>query len=178
MRKSAIMLLGIATLLTMLFGCTGMPENVEPIDDFELNRYLGKWYEIARFDHSFEDGLDNVTATYTKRDDGGISVVNKGFSKEKNEWDEADGKAYFVVSPSIGHLKVSFFGPFYASYVIMLLDKDNYQYALVTGPDKDYLWILARTPTLEQATIDQLLTYAQQAGYDTSKLIWVAHTQQ
>lgn len=168
--------LSVFLLVVSLMGCTGVPDNVRPVEDFELPRYLGKWYEIARFDHSFEEGLSQVTATYSMREDGGVKVVNRGFSKEENEWDEAEGKAYFEGEPSVGHLKVSFFGPFYASYVIMALDKKEYQYSLVTGPDKSYLWILARTPTLDEATLNQLLKQAQLAGYDTSQLIWVDHT--
>ncbi|HBI75487.1 MAG TPA: lipocalin, partial [Alteromonas macleodii] len=90
-------------------------------------------------------------------------------------WDEAEGKAYFVESETTGHLKVSFFGPFYASYVIMELDKEGYQYALITGPDKDYLWILARTPSISDEVRTRLLEKATSAGYDVSKLIWVEH---
>jgi apolipoprotein D and lipocalin family protein len=145
------------------------------VEGFELPRYLGKWYEIARFDHSFEEGLSEVTATYSMRDDGGVKVINRGFSVEENAWDEAEGKAYFVESETTGHLKVSFFGPFYASYVIMELDKEGYQYALITGPDKDYLWILARTPSISDEVRTRLLEKATSAGYDVSKLIWVEH---
>lgn len=162
----------------VLSGCTGVPDNVQPVDDFELSRYLGTWYEVARFDHSFEQGLSEVTATYSMREDGGVNVVNRGFSKADGSWDEALGKAYFVGSDSTGHLKVSFFGPFYASYVVMHLDKKDYQYALVTGPDKDFLWILARTPNLPRSTINQLVSTAKQAGYDTEKFIWVEHSAQ
>jgi len=161
-----------------LIGCTGVPDKVAPVEGFELPRYLGKWYEIARFDHSFEEGLSEVTATYSMRDDGGVKVINRGFSKEENTWDEAEGKAYFVESETTGHLKVSFFGPFYASYVIMELDKEGYQYALITGPDKDYLWILARTPSISEEVRTGLLEKARSAGYDVSKLIWVEHGQE
>ena len=164
-------------VLVGLSGCTGMPDNVEPVKGFELPRYLGKWYEIARFDHSFEEGLSEVTATYSMRSDGGVKVINRGFSKEEKTWDEAEGKAYFVESETTGHLKVSFFGPFYASYVIMELDKEGYQYALITGPDKDYLWILARTPSISDDVRMGLLKKATAAGYDVSKLIWVEHDQ-
>ena len=167
-----------SVLVSVLFlqSCTGVPDNVEPVGNFELPRYLGKWYEIARYDHSFEEGLSDVTATYSMREDGGVKVINRGFSSEENTWDEAEGRAYFVKSPSIGHLKVSFFGPFYASYVIMDLDKDDYQYALITGPDKEYLWLLARSPELSPQIKTRLLNKAQAAGYDTDKLIWVTHT--
>ena len=109
------------------------------------------------------------------RDDGGIRVLNRGYNAEEGEWNEAEGKAYFVEDEQTGHLKVSFFGPFYASYVVAELDKENYRYSLVTGPDKTYLWILARTPELPQEVLDSLLGKAKALGFDTSKLIWVEH---
>ena len=170
MKRVAILL-----FLLGLAGCTSVPEGVTPVTGFESERYLGTWYEIARFDHSFEDGLSRVTATYSKREDGGIRVLNKGYDAATGEWDEAEGKAYFVSDETTGHLKVSFFGPFYASYVIADLDKDNYQYSLVTGPDRSYLWILARQPTLSQDVLDELLSKAKSLGYATDEFIWVEH---
>ena len=170
MKRVAILL-----FLLGLAGCTSVPEGVTPVTGFESERYLGTWYEIARFDHSFEDGLSRVTATYSKREDGGIRVLNKGYDAATGEWDEAEGKAYFVSDETTGHLKVSFFGPFYASYVIAELDKDNYQYSLVTGPDRSYLWILARQPTLSKDVLDELLSKAKSLGYATDELIWVEH---
>lgn len=162
----------IATLLAALFsGCVGMPDNVTPVDNFKLDRYLGKWYEIARLDHSFERGLSRVTAEYSLRDDGGVKVLNRGYNDEKKEWKEAEGKAYFVERPDQGYLKVSFFGPFYGSYIIMELDKENYQYSLVCGPDKSYLWILSRTPELPQQIKSMLIEKASKLGFDTAKLI-------
>ncbi len=157
-----------------LSGCTGIPEGIEPVDDFELEPYLGTWYEIARLDHSFERGLSNVTANYSLREDGGVVVLNRGFRNEKGEWDEAEGKAYFIGDPSIGRLKVSFFGPFYGAYNVFELG-DNYEYSMVAGPDRSYLWILAREPRLPQAMLDELLSKAEAAGYDTSELIFVEH---
>ncbi|MFA0071671.1 lipocalin family protein, partial [Vibrio breoganii] len=106
----------------------------------------GTWYEVARLDHSFERGLSNISAEYSLRDDGGVKVVNRGYSLEKGEWNEAEGKAYFVEESDQGYLKVSFFGPFYGAYVVFELDKEGYQYAFVSGPDTDYLWLLSRTP--------------------------------
>jgi len=137
----------MATFL-LLGGCTGMPESVTPVSGFSVDKYLGKWYEVARLDHSFERGLNNVSAEYSLKDDGGVTVVNRGFSIEDNEWSEAQGKAYFVDSSDQGYLKVSFFGPFYGSYVIFDLDKVDYQYAFVSGPDTSYLWLLSRTPDI------------------------------
>ncbi len=170
MKRVAILL-----FLLGLAGCTSVPEGVMPVSGFESERYLGTWYEIARFDHSFEEGLSRVTATYSKRDDGGIKVINRGYDAEIGEWDEAEGKAYFVGDETIGHLKVSFFGPFYASYVIADLDKAEYQYSLVTGPDRSYLWILARQPTLPKSVLNDLVNKAKSLGYPTDELIWVAH---
>ena len=165
----------LLALPLIITACTGKPDNVVAVKDFELDRYLGKWYEIARLDHSFERGLDNITAEYSLRDDGGVKVINSGFSKEDNEWQQAEGKAYFVNDTDSGYLKVSFFGPFYGSYIIFELDKKNYQYAFVSGPDTSYLWLLSRTPELDKEIIDKFVKDAQQLGFDTSKLIYVEH---
>lgn len=158
----------------VLAGCTGIPEGIEPVDNFKLEAYLGKWYEIARLDHSFERGLSNVTAQYSRREDGGVAVLNRGYRMDKGEWDEAEGKAYFNGDPSIGRLKVSFFGPFYGAYNVFELGK-NYEYSMVAGPNRSYLWILAREPQLPQAILDELLTKAESAGYSRSDLIFVEH---
>lgn len=157
----------------ILGGCLGMPQSVKPVTGFELQNYLGKWYEIARLDHSFEEGLSQVTAEYSLRDDGGVSVLNRGYLACDDEWKEAEGKAYFVNSNSEGYLKVSFFGPFYGSYVIFALERDNYDYAFVSGPNTDYLWLLARTPTVSPEVIDQFVEMANERGFDTDKLIFV-----
>ncbi len=166
----------ILTLLILLVsGCVGIPENVKPVENFELDRYLGRWYEIARLDHSFERGLSRVTAVYSMRDDGGVKVINRGYSETKNRWEEAEGKAYFVRGPDIGYLKVSFFGPFYGAYVIFELDHQNYQYSLVSGPDKSYLWILARSPNISEDIRERLIAKATALGFDTDNLIYPEH---
>jgi apolipoprotein D and lipocalin family protein len=162
-------------LILFLIGCVGIPENVEPVDNFRIEKYLGKWYEIARLDHSFERGLTRVTANYSLRDDGGVRVLNRGYSEKEKTWKEAEGKAYFVQGTDLGYLKVSFFGPFYASYIVFELDHENYQYSLVCGPDKSYLWILARNPEIKKELKDILITKAAKLGFDTSKLIFVDH---
>jgi apolipoprotein D and lipocalin family protein len=164
-----------ALLALLLAGCTGAPEGVEPVSGFELDRYLGTWYEIARLDHRFERGLSNVTATYSLRDDGGVKVINRGYDSAAKEWDEADGKAYFVGDKDIGQLKVSFFGPFYGGYNVIALDKDDYQYSMVAGPDRSYLWILSRTPELDDAILDTLLSKAGELGFPLGELIMVDH---
>jgi len=165
------LLLGIF-LAVWISGCVSIPQNIAPVDGFELNKYLGKWYEIARLDHSFERGLDNVTAKYFLRDDGGVKVINRGFSAEENKWKEAEGKAYFVRDPQKGYLKVSFFGPFYGAYIVFELDKENYQYTFVTSYDKSYLWLLARTPTVSDALLDRFVQRAAELGFETNKLIF------
>lgn len=167
----ALLMLVFAGLLT---GCVRLPDGVEPVQGFEQERYLGTWYEIARLDHSFERGLSSVTAQYSKRDDGGIAVLNRGYDTEKGEWSEAEGRAYFVESEDVGHLKVSFFGPFYSAYGIFELD-DEYQYAWVAGHDRDYLWLLARSPEPDQPMVDRFVRRAEELGYDTSELIFVEH---
>lgn len=156
-------------------GCLGLPKGVYPVDGFDLNQYLGKWYEIARLDHSFERGLNNVTAEYSLRDDGGVKVINRGFSIVENRWKEAEGKAYFVRDQNEGYLKVSFFGPFYGSYVVFELDKETYQYAFVAGPDTSYLWLLSRTPSANKALVEQFVNRSKALGFDTDKLIFVSH---
>lgn len=157
----------------LMVACTGIPEGVKPVDNFELKQYLGTWYEIARLDHSFERGLTNVTAEYSLRDDGGVRVLNRGYSKEKGAWKSAEGKAYFVGEPNIGHLKVSFFGPFYGSYVIFELDKD-YRYAMVAGPSRSYLWLLARRPEVSPELRERFLARARELGFDTSRIEFVS----
>lgn len=156
-------------------GCTGVPDGVTPVTGFDVNRYLGEWYEIARLDHGFERGLDKVTAQYSLQQDGGLRVVNRGFDTASGEWREAEGKAYFIDDPQTGRLKVSFFGPFYGAYNIIRLDHSGYRYALVCGPDTSYLWILARQPDLDKAIVAELVNFAADLGFDTSQLIYVQH---
>jgi apolipoprotein D and lipocalin family protein len=162
----------ISFLLTLLLiGCVGIPENIKPIGNFDSQKYLGTWHEIARLDHSFERGLINISAAYSLRDDKGIKVINRGYSPEKKEWNEAEGKAYFVQNPTDGYLKVSFFGPFYGSYIIFDLDED-YRYSLISGPDKSYFWLLARDKKIDETVKTKLIEKAAALGFDTSKLIY------
>jgi apolipoprotein D and lipocalin family protein len=156
-----------------LAGCTGLPEDIEPVTGFESDRYLGTWYEIARLDHSFERGLTNVRAEYSRNEDGSIKVINRGYDAEEGKWEEADGRAVFVEDEKTGHLKVSFFGPFYASYVVFELDKEEYSYAYVTGYDRDYLWFLSRTPEVSEEALEAFRDRARAEGFDLSELILV-----
>lgn len=165
-------LLVLVTAL-LLSACTGMPAGVTPVKEFDLNRYLGKWYEIARLDHSFERGLEQVTADYSLNPNGSVRVVNRGYSTTKKKWSESVGKAKFVQDASTGYLKVSFFGPFYGSYVVFELDKQGYQYAFVSGPDTSYLWLLSRQKTIAPEIKERFIQRANEIGFDTSKLIFV-----
>ena len=160
-------------IVALLSGCTGIPEGIKAVDGFDINRYLGVWYEVARLDHRFERGLETISATYTLREDGGVDVLNKGWDTKAGEWHQAQGKAYFVEQPDKGRLKVSFFGPFYGGYNIIELDKKDYAYSMVTGPDRSYFWILSRTKQLPEATMQALLEQAKALGFATDKLIFV-----
>jgi apolipoprotein D and lipocalin family protein len=144
------------------------------VKNVDINQYIGKWYEIARFPHSFEKNLVGVTATYTLREDGKINVLNQGFKKTLDgPLKQARGKAKIPDSGEPGKLKVSFFLFFYADYYILELDEDNYQYALVGSSSDKYLWILGRTPVMPEETYKMLIAKARERGYDTSKLIAV-----
>ncbi|MBR5327274.1 MAG: lipocalin family protein [Paludibacteraceae bacterium] len=153
----------------MFVGC----ESANKVDNstvatLDLNRYLGYWYEIARYDHAFERGIYYSTARYTMRDDGKIDVLNTGIKDGRAE--ESKGIAKTTEVP--GLLKVSFFGPFYSDYRVLMVDSE-YQYALVGGHNHKYLWILSRTPQLDEATKASILAEADRRGYDTTRLIWV-----
>jgi apolipoprotein D and lipocalin family protein len=163
----------IVLFTQILIGCTGIPEDLKAVNNFDLNRYLGTWYEIARLDHRFERGLNNISADYTMNTNNSIKVINKGWNVTDQKWEQAEGKAYFVEQPDIGRLKVSFFGPFYGGYNIIDLDKKNYSYAMVTGPDKSYFWILSRTKQLPKAKLDALINRAKVMGFPVDKFIFV-----
>jgi len=168
--------LGLLILVaTTVFGCTSVPKGLEPVDEFDGGRYLGKWYEIARLDHSFERNLSNVSAMYTAKEKGEIAVLNRGFNEKDGEWKQIEGKARFLGDESVGSLKVSFFGPFYGGYHIIELDRIDYSYAMVSGPSLSYLWILSRTTLLDEDIFIRLETRAAELGFDTTKLIRVKH---
>jgi len=167
--------LTVLAFILVLAGCTGTPEGIEPVTGFDKDRYLGTWYEIARLDHSFEEGLSQVTAEYTENDDGSIKVINRGYNKAEDEWQEADGRAVFVGDSDEGHLKVSFFGPFYASYVVFGLDEE-YSTAYITGYNRDYLWLMSRTPEVSEQTLERFKARAEAKGFDLGDLIIVNQT--
>ena len=169
------LVVGAAALLAVLVlsACSTprSPEGIQPVSGFDVNRYTGHWHEVARIDHSFERGLTQTSATYTRNDDGTVKVVNRGYDAARKEWNEAEGTASFVGDPAQAALKVSFFGPFYGGYNVVALD-ENYQWAMVVGSSKDYLWILSRTPTLPGHVREHLLERAQTMGIDVRKILW------
>ena len=176
--------LGLLALLVagtglLLAGCasTRPPPGVTAVTPFDLQRYAGRWYELARLDHAFERGMTDVSATYTAQADGSVRVVNRGYVPATGQWREAVGKALFTGAPTTGSLKVSFFGPFYGGYHVAALDPD-YRWALVLGPDTRYCWILARDKQLPAAQREAIVARAQALGVDTSSLIWVPHERQ
>ncbi len=172
MRTAALILsAGLAVLAAT--GCTRVPRGVEPVRDFEVERYLGKWYEIARLDHRFERGLSHVTAEYSLRDDGRIDVLNRGYNAEKGEWSEARAVARFRGEDTVGSLSVTFQWPFRGGYHVIALDKEHYEWAMVSGPTRSYLWILAREPVLDEEITEKLVEQARAAGYPVDELIWV-----
>lgn len=169
-------MLGIWVVILLIASCfcvfyafrsTGHVDN-STISTVDVHQYLGKWYEVARFDHRFERGMTHCTATYSLQKNGKIKVINQG--KRNGKWKTSEGKAKMTKTP--GLLRVSFFGPFYSDYRIMMLG-DDYEYALVGGGSSNYLWILSRTPQLDQSTIDRIIDEANYRGYETNKLIWV-----
>jgi apolipoprotein D and lipocalin family protein len=154
--------------------CTSIPKNAKAVENFDVNKYLGTWYEIARFDFRFEKNLNNVSAQYSLNEKGNVIVLNSGYNFIEKEWKKADGLAKFRGNKDTAALKVSFFGPFYSGYNVVALD-ENYQYALVAGKNLDYLWILSRTKDIPETIKTDYLKIAEEIGYDTSKLIWVTH---
>ena len=140
----------------------------------ELQRYLGQWYEIARLDHSFERGLTHVSGHYTINNDGSVTVTNRGFKTDKNRWDEA-GASFDGKDPTVGHLKF-LFRAFFSSYVIFELDQLHYQYAFVTSYNKEFLWLLARTPTVDEDVIQRFKAMISIYDFDQQSLIWVDHS--
>ena len=170
---SAMKSLFIATLVTAVIPLTACSKDFDnsTVKEFDLSRYLGLWYEIARYDHSFERGMDNTMAQYILQDDGTVVVLNTGWKNGKFKL--AEGKAkYKDPEGDPGHLRVSFFLFFYSDYNVMMVD-DNYQISLVGSKAEKYLWILSRTPVPDPGLLRMVLDEAEQRGYDTSQLIWV-----
>jgi len=167
--------LGLLGVGMFTLGCTRVPAGLKPVAGFDGQRYLGKWYEIARLDHSFERGLTNVTAEYAARPDGSISVVNRGYSPKAGKWREARAVARFRGDKAVGSLRVCFFWPFWGGYHVIALDQTDYRYAMIAGPSRSYLWILSREPGLADQTRSDLVGKAKEWGFAVEKLISVDH---
>ena len=170
---------GVITLAALSLVCltsckSTVPKGASPVKPFDVKRYTGKWYEIARLDFKYEKGLNNTTAQYSLNDNGTIQVVNRGYDTAKNEWNEAKGKAKFVDAKNEAKLKVSFFGPFYSGYNVIALDPE-YRYALVAGESLKYLWLLSRETTMPHNIKEKYLQQAKALGYNTDDLVWVKH---
>lgn len=174
MKTTTLLTIILCSMGLFLKSCSTIPPGAVAVRSFDKEKYLGKWYEIARFDFRFEKDLNNTTAFYQLRDDGFIDVTNRGYNYVTNEWKEANGKAKFVGDPTVAMLKVSFFGPFYGGYNVIALD-DEYKYALIAGSSLKYLWILAREKTIPEEIKTAYVKKAQEIGFDTDKLIWVEH---
>ncbi len=164
--------LGILGVFLFNSCAVGIPKGATAVQDFDSEKYLGKWYEIARFDFRFEKNLNNVTAEYSKKDNGNIKVKNRGYDYIKQIWKESVGEAKFVNEPTEARLKVSFFKPIWSGYNVIDID-ENYKYALVAGNDLDYLWILSRETTIPESYKQRFLAKAKSLGYKTENLIWV-----
>lgn len=155
-------------------GCASAPKGLSPVSGFEAGRYLGTWYEIGRYDHGFERGLTHVTATYSRRPDGRIEVLNRGYDSEEGRWSEIRGTARLKdAAGETGSLLVTFFPPFEAGYHIIALDRRAYRWAVVTGPNRKFLWLLARTPSIDARTRAAMMRVVTESGYDPERIIEV-----
>ncbi|MEN9774336.1 MAG: hypothetical protein RL322_1406 [Pseudomonadota bacterium] len=169
------LVVALIVVTTVFAGCTGLPRGVEPVTDFDVQRYQGEWFEIMRLDHRFERGLTHVTARYSLDTNGTVTVVNGGFDPVACRWRSAEARARFINAPSTASLAVTFFWPFAGGYHVVDLDRHAYQWAMVAGPTHSYLWILARTPELDPSILSALIQRAQGLGFPTNELIRVAH---
>lgn len=169
---------GLLILALVSSGCQMIPRGATTVQAFDVKKYVGTWYEIARIDSIFEKDLNNVTARYTLLKNGEVEVLNRGYNTKKLKWQASKGKARFRGSKNVGELEVSFFGPFFSGYNILALqgDQSNYEYALVAGKDTDYLWILSRTKSIPQEIKEKFLERAKEVGYNVHRLNWIEHT--
>lgn len=180
MKRNTILgfaLLGVGAFVLFNSCSVKVPDNITVVKNFDVEKYTGHWYEIARFDFKHEKDMKNVTAHYTLNEDGSVQVVNKGYNYVKNKWTEANGKAKFVGDEDKAALKVSFFGPFYGGYNVVAMEP-NYENVLVFGQNTDYIWILSRNKTIPENVKIKFLAKAKEAGYDLNRLVWTEHDDQ
>src|SRR5690606_15843864 len=164
----------VFSIFLLLTSCASKPSKAKPVTDFDVNRYLGTWYEVARIDFTHEKNMNNVSAQYSLDKKGNVKVFNSGYNYKKQKWEKAEGKAKFRGEKDVAALKVSFFGPFYSGYNVIALD-DEYQYAMVAGKNLDYVWIMSRTKELPDDVKNNYIEKAKEIGYDINRLIWVRH---
>lgn len=163
-----------AGVVSAFWGCAvSVPQGLQPVSGFDVKRYTGTWYELARIEHRFEKGLSQVSAQYRLNEDGTVTVINRGYDPAKQEWRQAQGRARFLGDPGVAALKVSFFGPFYGGYNVVSLD-DEYQTAMVIGGSLDYFWLLSRGKTIPEQQFRRLLEKASSLGVDLSRVQVVA----
>lgn len=167
---------GVMPLVALFAGCTSTPHGFDAVSPFDKEKYLGKWYEIARTDNRFQRGLTNAFAIYTLNVDGSIKVVNHAYNRKKQQWKSIVGKAKFVQSVDVGRLKVSFFGPFYGGYNVVAID-EAYENVLVLGDSPKYMWILSRHKTIPNQIKTSYLKKAEELGVHINQLIWAKHDQ-
>lgn len=170
MVKLLALLLILITSTSCTVKKTENPQRVT-VAKVDLERYMGVWYEIARFPHSFEKGLVGVTATYTKLPSGKIEVLNQGYKGTLDgKKSKAKGWAKIPDPNEPGRLKVYFFWPFGGEYLVLDLDEENYSYVLVGSSSPNYLWIMSRTPQMSEQTYNYLVGKAKELGYNLEKL--------
>jgi len=175
--RQLVCLLLIGVIMAGLYSCATIPDGATAVKPFNKERYLGKWYEIARLDFKYERDMNNTTAEYSIYDNGTIKVDNQGYNTKKKEWSQAIGKAKFVGDENIAMLKVSFFGPLYSGYNVIAID-DEYRYALIAGKSLKYLWILSRETSIPPEIKEKYLKIAEEIGYNTDDLLWITHDEQ
>lgn len=166
----------IVSFSFLVSSCISIPTGAVAFTPFQKEKYIGRWYEIARMDFRFERNLNNTTANYSVNSDGSIKVLNRGYNYKTRQWSQALGKAKFIGNPDVARLKVSFFGPFYSGYNVIALDKE-YKYALVAGNNQKYLWILSRETVIPENIKQNYLKIASDLGYNIKSLIWVKQDQ-
>ena len=175
-RVRALLLVALAVVGSLTLtacGDTSVPSGCTPVKDFDVTRYTGKWYEIARLENKFEKGMTHCTADYTLEESGSVRVVNRGWKPEDKEWKESVGTARFLGDKTVGSMKVSFFGPFWGGYHILALDQQDYRWSLVSGPNREYLWILSRTPELAPEVLARLKDEARKLDFPVDDLLMV-----
>lgn len=170
--SAAIFVLLVTSAAYLMFGKLGIPEGMNAVTPFDIKRFEGTWYEIARLDHGFEKNMTHVSYTYTLTEGDDFKVENKAFDTKQGQWHSSAGKGGLVESPNIGRLKISYFGPFYGSFNIIAMDP-NYGWAMVTGPNARYFWILSRNKTLDNKIMQDLVRKAVSMGFKLEKLIQV-----